>query len=114
LLYDPETDAFQSLQGDGIPLGVEAGYRYGESACGARPGQILFIGTDGIWETRNREDTFFGKDRLLEVIRRHADAPAAHITRAIIDAVTQFRGSELQEDDLTAVVVKFESVRSQP
>jgi sigma-B regulation protein RsbU (phosphoserine phosphatase) len=114
LLYDPETDAFQSLQGNGIPLGVESGYRYGESACGARPGQILFIGTDGIWETRNREDTFFGKDRLCEVIRRHADAPAAHITRAIIDSVVQYRGSEPQEDDLTAVVVKFESVRSQP
>lgn len=76
--------------------------------------QILFIGTDGIWETRNRAGTFFGKDRLCEVIRRHADAPAAHITRAIIDAVAQFRGSEPQEDDLTAVVVKFEPVRSEP
>lgn len=107
LLYDPDADAFQPLHGDGIPLGVDSAYAYREYSCAAKPGQILFIGTDGLWETRNSEGRVFGKDRLHAVIGRHADAPARQITRAIITAVENFRGTGAQEDDLTAVVVKF-------
>jgi len=108
LLYDPHEDSFQPLRGEGIPLGVDPGYVYPQSVCPARAGQILLIGTDGIWETRDGEGILFGKDRLREVIRQNVRLSARKITAAVIDALEKFRGPAAQEDDLTVVIVKFE------
>ncbi|MGW8187182.1 MAG: SpoIIE family protein phosphatase, partial [Desulfobacterales bacterium] len=61
LLYDPATEAFISLKGKGLPLGVDAAIPYRESSTTIEDGQVLFIGTDGIWETGNEMGELFGK-----------------------------------------------------
>lgn len=106
LLYDPATDAFVSLKGKGLPLGVDAAIPYRESSTAIEGGQILFIGTDGIWETRNDRGEFFGRERLRQVIRQYAAENARTILLSVIDAVEEFRGQKEQEDDLTLVIVK--------
>jgi len=70
-------------------------------------GQIIVIGTDGIWESRNPAGRMFGKDGLREVIRRNAGCSADGITHAITDALAAFRQTSPQEDDVTLVVVKI-------
>ena len=72
-----------------------------------RPGSILVIGTDGIWEARNTEDKMFGRKRYLEIIRKHAADSAIGIQNAVIDAVASFQGDANQEDDITLVVIKL-------
>jgi sigma-B regulation protein RsbU (phosphoserine phosphatase) len=109
LLYDPVTDAFVSLKGKGLPLGVDAAIPYRESSTAIEGGQVLFIGTDGIWETGNEKGELFGKDRLKEVIRRHAGQSARDILLAVHAAAEEFRGDLKQEDDLTIVVVKLQA-----
>ncbi len=107
LLYDPATDTFVNLKGKGLPLGIDAEIAYGESSTAVMDGQILFIGTDGIWETRNETDELFGKERLKNVIRQHAGQTARDILLAVYDSVEEFRGDLKPEDDLTIVVVKL-------
>jgi phosphoserine phosphatase RsbU/P len=109
LLYDPVTDAFVSLKGKGLPLGVDAAIPYRESSTTIEDGQVLFIGTDGIWETGNERGELFGKDRLKEVIRENADQTARDILLAVHAAAEEFRGELKQEDDLTIVVVKIQA-----
>jgi sigma-B regulation protein RsbU (phosphoserine phosphatase) len=87
-------------------LGVDENSEYEECSLEFKPGQILFIGTDGIWETRNPEDEFFGKNRLESVIRNHAAETADSIIQSILEEVKAFRGVLPQEDDVTLVVVK--------
>jgi sigma-B regulation protein RsbU (phosphoserine phosphatase) len=54
LIYDPETDNFIELQGKGVALGVDADVEYQENIqTGFSKGQILLIGTDGLWEAQN-------------------------------------------------------------
>jgi len=80
MLYDPATDHFEELKGQGLALGVDDQYVYREYAkSGIGPGQILAIGTDGIWEECNRNREMFGKQRLKEVIRRNCSDSAASI-----------------------------------
>jgi sigma-B regulation protein RsbU (phosphoserine phosphatase) len=67
---------------------------------------LLLMATDGIWETRNRENAIFGKNRLRKVIRQWANHPAETIKMQTIDAVSAFRGSTRQTDDITLMVVK--------
>jgi sigma-B regulation protein RsbU (phosphoserine phosphatase) len=109
LLYDPKTKAFVDLKGKGLPLGVDAAIPYRESSTTVEDGQVLFIGTDGIWETGNARGELFGKDRLKEVIRQHADQSARDILLAVHAAAEEFRGELKQEDDLTIVVVKLQA-----
>ena len=107
LMYSPDKDHFDKLKGQGLPLGVEENWQYLEYQTTLRPGQILVLTTDGVWETRDRKGEMFGRKRFKEIVRRHAGSGAEGIRLAIIDAVSAFRGEAQQEDDVTLVVLKF-------
>jgi sigma-B regulation protein RsbU (phosphoserine phosphatase) len=111
ILYDPDTDSFESLNGGkGPALGVSEQTAYIESSCEIRPGQIIYIGTDGIWEARDAEGNIFGKERLEQLIRKYSAAPAQAIVLSILDAVRDFCGTADQEDDLTVTVIKVKEI----
>jgi sigma-B regulation protein RsbU (phosphoserine phosphatase) len=107
IMYSPDKDQFEKLKGQGIPLGVEEDWQYTEYQATLRPGQILVLTTDGVWEAHNKEGKMFGRKRFKETIRRYADLGADGIRLAIINAVAAFRGEAQQEDDITLVVLKF-------
>lgn len=107
LVYDSETDTFSELAGEDIPIGLQADWRFNQfQRAGFKAGEVIVMGTDGIWECRNADDQMFGKDRLKDLIRRHAAEPAADIANAIQQAVRDHRGDRDQQDDITLVVVK--------
>ncbi len=107
LLYDPATDAFEELMGPGLPLGVLSDYAYeGQTRPGLAPGQMLALGTDGIWEARNPAGEMYGKDRFRAVLRAHAKAPAADILAAAHQDVADFQAGAPRDDDITLVIVK--------
>ena len=108
LLYDPAADRFETLRGDGIALGLSSDYKYRShrrSHCTA--GQIIVVGTDGVWETRNAANEMFGKQRVRELVRRHARSDARRIMDAILEALGLFLGTQPAEDDITLMVVKI-------
>ena len=49
----------------------------------------------------------FGKDRLKDIIRNHAESSAAEIVHNIMSALEQFRYPLEKEDDVTLVVIKI-------
>jgi len=97
----------EELPATGIPLGVieEATYR-AAGPIRMEAGDVILIGTDGIWEAANDDGELFGKDRLREVLAAHADRSAAEIHDAVVQAVRAFRSAQPQADDITLVVVK--------
>jgi len=107
MLYNPAKNLVEELVGPGMVLGVEEDYCYEQvDKAIETDGTIIFIGTDGIWETHNSEGELFGKDRLHRIIRENADKSAEGIQSAVLDAVRKFRGDVPQEDDITLVVIK--------
>jgi sigma-B regulation protein RsbU (phosphoserine phosphatase) len=108
VLFDGPTGEFIELEaGGGMPLGVMPNWVYRQSTTDLSPGQILCIGTDGIWEVQNHNKEFFGKDRFKEIVSTGHKKPAREIVREVIQAVDDFRGSVPREDDVTLVVVKI-------
>jgi serine phosphatase RsbU (regulator of sigma subunit) len=107
IVYDPTTAQFSEVGEGDLPLGVmdETEYREQTSAP-FQPGQVLFIGTDGVWELPDTKGDQFGKDRLREVIREAAARPATEIAAAVRDRLTAFRGDSKSVDDVTFVIVK--------
>jgi sigma-B regulation protein RsbU (phosphoserine phosphatase) len=108
LLYDSNTGEFDELKGHGLALGVDYTFEYEEFDRTLAPGQIVLIGTDGIWEMHNESGEIFGKDRLKEIIQRNASSTAKEIIAAIYDALNRYRGTRQPEDDITMVVIKVQ------
>jgi sigma-B regulation protein RsbU (phosphoserine phosphatase) len=105
--YDPATDQFEELHGGGMALGVDENLQFEQyQKSGLKEGQILLLGTDGLWETQNPAGTMFGKDRIYEIIRKKSDASAREILDSIVMKLERFRQSLEPEDDITLVVIK--------
>lgn len=108
LIYDPVCNCFAELKFGDIPLGVLDDAQYEQYIHeGLRPGQVIVIGTDGVWEARNEAGEVFGKERLREVIRNAASGSAAQVSAAILEKLTAFRWKARPSDDITFIVVKL-------
>ncbi len=108
LLYDPARDGFEDLYGSGLALGWDENYQYEDNEyADLSAGQIIFLGTDGIWETFDMGGNPFGKEPLKDIIRHKAAASAAEIMNEILTALARFRQGGEPEDDVTLVVIKI-------
>ena len=110
LLYDPVSNTCEDLMGPGVALGFDPGYRYQSMRRdGIKDGNIIAIGTDGIWETVNRDGEMFGRERFSQLLQTHAHLPAADLLNTIFAEVEAFRLGRKSEDDLTLVIIKIKS-----
>lgn len=110
-LYTPSTGEFEELKGNGLALGVIDGFKYIEyQRNDLDNGQIITIGTDGIWEAVNTRGQMFGKKRLLDIIGKNAVASADDILNAVYVELNQFMSGTKPEDDITLVIIKVEGL----
>jgi len=108
VLFDPATDRFEELTGEGIALGIDDGWQYVDKKRTAlTAGQIILLSTDGIWEARNSQDKMFGKQAIYSIIRQYAHAGAAKIQDAILAELKQFQHGVEPADDITLVIIKI-------
>ncbi|MCL2647434.1 MAG: SpoIIE family protein phosphatase [Phycisphaerales bacterium] len=112
IIFDAIDRVFQDPLGGDIPLGVIQNTEYGNYHFGPIPiHQIVFMGSDGVWEMFSESDEKFGKERLKQVIAASADGSADEIKNAILEALKQFRGSAPINDDVTFVIIKVQDTR---
>src|SRR5262249_8415204 len=72
------------------------------------PGDVLVLYTDGVTESRRPvTQEQFGIERVLTILDRLHDAPAADICTAIFDATRAWAPE--QEDDRTLIVLRYRS-----
>jgi sigma-B regulation protein RsbU (phosphoserine phosphatase) len=106
-LIDTKTGIAEQLKGNGMAVGVDARLEYQEYTRDfLRDGQILFIGTDGVSDTRNSAGERFGTDRVIGLLLKWSSLSSTEIADRITASLAEFRGASKQEDDVTLVVVK--------
>ena len=64
----------------------------------------LLLYTDGLLETRDEQDEFFGLERLEALLREAGDDPPAEILDRIVRRADAFRGGRPRDDDLTLLL----------
>ena len=110
MIYTPQTDSFRELAGPGMALGVKVDQRYETTQLrGLSNGQVILLGTDGIWEAQNRKAERMGKDPIYEVLREHAGESATDILQSVFNSLEVFQQGAKKVDDITAVVIKVET-----
>lgn len=106
LIYRPPGGPARLLESDSAPVGVLPLELCADQTLPFGPGALLLAATDGFNEARGPDGELFGYQRLLELVDRLADQPAAAIGRALFEAVDAFAAGRDQDDDQTLIVLK--------
>jgi len=107
LMFDPAADTFTELDGDGIPLGVDATWVYASASAEIPKGGLLVAYTDGIREAKNAAGERYGMERLKDSIRAvHARGSYA-ISEQIIADWRNYCGDVSPDDDVSLMVIKL-------
>ncbi len=105
--YDRAKDSFSELPNTGMVLGVLDDAEF--TRCGPitlNPGDIVLVGTDGIWEAQGPDGAMYGKSRLMDTMRQHRDNSAEDLCQAVMDSVIAFCNKAPIIDDITLIAVK--------
>jgi sigma-B regulation protein RsbU (phosphoserine phosphatase) len=107
LWYHKTNRRIEELPNTGLPVGIveNADFEQG-GPVSLKSGDVVVIGTDGIWEAQNDSGEMFGKERFHNIIKRESEKPAKEICLQIIDDVTNFSSPAPQLDDITLIVIK--------
>jgi serine phosphatase RsbU (regulator of sigma subunit) len=107
LWYRYAADEIETLEAQGIPLGMIADVKYSQASerCLA-PGDMVVLVTDGFYEWEDPDGEEFGLRRLNTVIRESRDCHAEVVIARLRSAVESFSKGTEQKDDLTAVILK--------
>ncbi len=100
------------MNSTGIPLAVMRDIQFTKSeSIQLTPEDIVFFLTDGITEAQSLDESEFGFDRALEIIRQHRNETAKQMMEHLYQAVRSFSGIRPQEDDITSIICKMNSAQ---
>lgn len=91
----------------GMALGVMENLRYRVSRTVLRPGDGLFLYTDGVTEAMDAEGNLFGASRLEALLRRLDGAASLDLVRATVAEVRAYSGEAPQADDITLLALRY-------
>jgi serine phosphatase RsbU (regulator of sigma subunit) len=95
------------LESTGLPLGVLPDADFPVSAeIALQPGDLVLLLTDGVMEARAPDETAFGFQRALDIVRVYRGDTAAQIVSNLYYAIRAFSQYAAQVDDISAVVIK--------
>jgi sigma-B regulation protein RsbU (phosphoserine phosphatase) len=96
----------------GRALGVREDSTYQSGMLQLWPGDALYLYTDGVTETTNRNDELFAEARLEEVLRAATSSRPVDLIKAVMSAVQLFADGAPQSDDITALAIRRATLTS--
>ena len=98
-----------SLDSTGPPLGLFRGSTFTlPQAIQLEPQEIAIFLTDGVTESTTPDGRQFGTQRVLDFVRSRSHDTAVDIARGIYQTARAFAQDDLQDDDITSVIIKID------
>jgi sigma-B regulation protein RsbU (phosphoserine phosphatase) len=88
-----------------LPLGIEAGQTYVDVTEHLKPGDTMFIYTDGITEARSPRGDFYGLSLLDDVLLSHTHRTAQILLDDALRSLNEFTKDKAPTDDRTLLAV---------
>ena len=95
----------------GLVVGGMEGMPYQELAFDLKPGEKVFLYTDGVTEALNPALELFSDAKLLEDVTRYRDADPQTLVRNIRESVREHVTTAPQSDDITMLVLQYRGPR---
>ena len=91
----------------GIPLGIYKNKTYKSNTIQLLQGDLLLLFTDGVINSRNREGTHFGIEKLKANIQSMNNLNAKQVVESLLQTVLNFEDGTHQSDDISLVALKY-------
>jgi sigma-B regulation protein RsbU (phosphoserine phosphatase) len=92
---------------NGLALGVMEDAPYRRESLRLKPGESLFLYTDGVTEAMNPSDELFSDDRLRREVEALVEVAPDTVATGIMARVKEFASGAPQSDDITIMVVHY-------
>jgi len=102
-----EDSTITELTTKGMALGVEKIEKVYINEITLQKNDLLFLYTDGIIEAIDKNDKFFGKENLINLIKNVKDLKASKIVENIFAKLEEYSKDTNQFDDMTALILKM-------
>ena len=94
----------------GLPLGVLPQFNYVVEEMTLKPGESLFLYTDGVTEATNRAEELFSLERLTGVVEEGSSLAPPLLVACVIDSVDRFAERTPQADDITMLCIQYRTI----
>ena len=95
----------ETLGATGVPFGIDGGMPYRIAETVLRPGDALFLFSDGITEAFDAAGREFGNCRLEAALEEGRDSSAKGLVAAVLGAAAAFAAGAEQSDDITCLAL---------
>lgn len=102
------SDATRGASPSGLPLGLFPGAEYRSFTLELAPGEGLLLYTDGLSEAADAAGEEYGRERILQTLRREGATSARQALAGVLADLGRFRGSAPPNDDLTVLALRRE------
>jgi len=100
-------DEVEPLEATGLPLGIRRDAIYEQNRCRLEQGDVLILFSDGVTEACTPDaDEEFGEQRLVAVVQRKRNDPAASQIEGINAELLSFTRGAAAADDITLVLAR--------
>lgn len=110
--FQDSLNTYNLLQGDNMPIGFPGQETFSQISVPFNPGDLFVFYSDGLTETKNRDNNLYGEKRLVDLVNRNARIEPEKIISNIREDIVAFSESETFHDDITCVIVKIEKESS--
>ncbi len=105
LLWRKGDRALDTFKDNGLVMGIRQAEKYSNTEIALRPGDRFVLYSDGIPEASNRDEEFFGDQRLADFIAANDQMAAGAFADALLASIAGWSGVSAQGDDITLAVI---------
>lgn len=96
----------------GMAIGVFEDLEYEEAVIELKPGDKLFVYTDGVPEATKSDYKLFGTERMLSALNSNPNGSPEEMLKTVREAVNAFVKDAEQYDDLTMMCFEYKGVNA--
>ncbi len=106
ILLRADSSSIETLDAEGLILGVEEDVRFEAGRRDLAPGDVVLFYTDGLTEGRSRSGEPIGEERVEKLLMQSRRRSAQEICDRLYSFAVSHMGGARQKDDITLVVLK--------
>jgi serine phosphatase RsbU (regulator of sigma subunit)/putative methionine-R-sulfoxide reductase with GAF domain len=106
-LYSCSQKKLTTLTSTTRPLGVREDSRFDPVTIKYKPGDLLFLYTDGVTDALNEKGEQYGEKQIISFLENMQNGSTREIVNELMNNVLKFQGRSEQFDDLTVLAIKF-------
>ncbi len=91
----------------GFPIGIVPEADFEETCIELRPGDRMYLHSDGINEEMNKSSEQFGRERLASVLGKCAEQSLEESLESVVNEITSWRGDNNFTDDVSILGVEM-------